>query len=184
MKTLENSQLTLFPETELPLTLSAAGSPAKIYQSQENEPELAKARDRVFGLSAYDLLASYDPSSQSLRTSQTCFLDQAISPERGLAEYSQTWPQSGMMRNGTVYELPMLVPGMNGTEFGYLPTPLKNSGNGSPKNRYYGSNQYRSNYAEGLRNGPDDPLYPTPDFAERVMGFPIGWTECLASETP
>ena len=89
-----------------------------------------------------------------------------------------------MMRNGIAYQLPSLVPGMNGTERGWLPTVLKNAGKGSPRDRYFGSPTYRSNYAEGLRNGPDDPLYPQPDFAEQVMGFPIGWTELPPLATP
>jgi hypothetical protein len=38
--------------------------------------------------------------------------------------------------------------------------------------------------AEGLRRSETCPLYLHPVFAERVMGYPEGWTDCEDSETP
>ena len=69
----------------------------------------------AYGLSTPVLLAKYDPDSQSWRTSQRCFIT-------GLAEFLETWPRSGMMRNGTAYQLPPLVRLTGGTGFGLLPT--------------------------------------------------------------
>jgi hypothetical protein len=177
MKTLPNSQETFLDATAFPLMSSQGDSRAKILALLESKQASAKAHDQGCGLNVKGFLASYDPNTQSLRTSQTCLVAHLSDQGDGLAEYSATWPKSGMMRSGTISHLLSLVAGPNGRELGYLPTPLKNSGNGAPFNRYFGSVHYRSNYAEGLRNGPDDPLYPQPDFAERVMGFPTGWTE-------
>jgi hypothetical protein len=79
----------------------------------------------------------------------------------------------------------MLGPGIGGTEFGYLPTPTKSADSkGSPKGRYFGSGTCFSNLREILRDGPDDPVYPNPEFVEEMMGFPMFHTELPPSETP
>lgn len=75
--------------------------------SQENAPD--------YGASMPVWLASYDQSSSSWRTSQRCLVE-------GLEKFSQTWPRSGMTRNGTAYLLPPLAQSMTGTESGLLPT--------------------------------------------------------------
>jgi hypothetical protein len=177
MTMLEHSpQIGLLP-MELPSMSSPGDSRAKTLAFLESKQDSAKEREADCGVNAYDLLASYDPDTQSLRTSQTCFLGLPEGRGLGLAEYSQTWPSSGMMRNGTVYQLPMLVPGIDGTEFGYLPTPTKSDAKGSPKNRYFRSPTSHGNLCEVLRDGPDDPIYPHPDFVTQMMGFPMGHTE-------
>lgn len=179
MTMLENSQQKLFTETELPKsTLSQEASHAKTLALQETKRELAQTQEADYGQNVNVLLAKYDPISQSLRTSQTCFLAQAKNEGDGLAEYSATWPKSGMMRNGMIYQLHTLEHGTGGAEFGYLPTPTTTADSkGAPKNRFYNSPTCRSNLREVLRNGPDDPIYPHPTFVERLMGFPIGHTD-------
>ena len=77
----------------------------------------------------------------------------------------------------------MSVPGTNGTEFEYLPTPTKSDAKGSPRNRWNGNEKSHGNLCEVLRNGPDDPLYPHPDFVTQMMGFPTGWSELPQQET-
>jgi hypothetical protein len=121
-------------------------------------------------------LANYDPNSRSWKTSQ-------LSLFGGYSTFLETWPRSGMTRNGIAYQLATLGPGMNGTESGFLPTP-RATARGSPKDRYFGSATYRSNLEEALRNGPDDPIYQNPDFVEPLMGFPAGWTVVDASVMP
>jgi hypothetical protein len=172
------------PPMELPSMSPLGDSRAKTLAVPENSAAWAKGHDPASGPRLSDLLATYDRATSSWRTSQHCLLAQVSGEADGLAEFSETWPRSGMMRNGIAYQLHSLEPGTNGTAFGWLPTVLKNSGNGAPRDRYFGSITYRCNYAEGLRNGPDDPLYPQPDFAEQVMGFPTGWTELPPLATP
>mgnify|MGYP007071577764 CR=1 FL=1 len=66
-----------------------------------------------------------------------------------------------------------------------LPTMGATEEKGTVKNRYVGSPNFRgSRTAEGLRTSSKDPIYLNPSFAEAIMGFPIGWTELSASETP
>lgn len=173
----ENLQPKLFGETELPQMSSQADSRARILALRETSLEYQKRQEADSGLNVLDLLASYDPNTQSLRTSQTCFLAQAKNEGDGLAEYSAIWPQSGMMRSGMLYQLPSLERGIDGVEFGFLPTVKKSEAKGAPRHRYFNSPTYRRNLNEALRNGREDPIYPHPDFCENLMGFPTGWTE-------
>ena len=119
MTTLELSpQLDLLP-MELPSTPFAAGSPAKTSALQERAQDLP-VNARGYGQSTPALLASFDPSLSSWKTSQRCFIE-------GLATYSETWPRSGMTRNGIAYRLAPLVPLTDGTASGSWPTPTANS---------------------------------------------------------
>ena len=61
-------------------------------------------------------LASFDRGSLSWKTSQR-------SLDGGWETFSETWPRSGMMRNGIAYRLPTLVQDSFGTEYGLWPTP-------------------------------------------------------------
>lgn len=66
-----------------------------------------------------------------------------------------------------------------------LPTIGKNEPKGSSKVRYRGSRHFRgAKMSEGLRTSSEDPTYLSPSFAELVMGYPIGHTELVPSETP
>jgi len=100
---------------ELPLTPSAAGSLARTYHLQEKAQGLPVSV-AAYGLSTPELLARYDPNSLSWRTSQHCLVE-------GLEEFSETYPRSGMMRNGIAYQLQPLVRLTDETGFGLLPTP-------------------------------------------------------------
>jgi len=92
-----------------------AGSHAKIFQPQEKAQALqALARD--YGASTPELLARYDPATSSWRTSQHCLVE-------GLTVFSETWPRSGLMRNGTAYQLPPLVRLTDETGSGLWRTP-------------------------------------------------------------
>ena len=78
----------------------------RTYPLQETKRALVKAHGQAFGQSAPVLLGRFDPITQSLKTSQHSFLEQT---GNGLSEFSGTYPRSGMMRNGTVYQLPNLA---------------------------------------------------------------------------
>lgn len=106
---------------ESQLTLFAAASPAKT----SHLPEPARALPASApgsGQSSPALLARFDPATRSWRTSQLCWVE-------GLTLFSETWPRSGMTRNGTAYQLAPLVPLTRGTGSGLWPTPtLPNGG--------------------------------------------------------
>lgn len=131
-----------------------------------------------YSLKSPVLLANFDPDSSSWRTSARCFVE-------GWMPFSEPWPRSGMMQSGTVYQLPTLASLTDATGFGLLPTLGKNEPKGAGRMRFRGSTEFRgAKMSEGLRTGPDDPIYLHPAFAEEVMGFPIGWTELPPLETP
>lgn len=60
--------------------------------------------------------ASYDPTSRSWRTSQVTFLS-------GLEMFSETWPTSGMMRNGVCFRREAWEPPIAETASLSWPTP-------------------------------------------------------------
>jgi hypothetical protein len=97
------------------LRWSAAASPARTSPSLARELDW-RALDRAYGQSTPELLAKFDPDTLSWRTQQLC-LDGA------LQQFSETWPRSGLMRNGTAYLLPPLVRLTDETELGLLPMP-------------------------------------------------------------
>lgn len=95
---------------------SAEDSPAKTSASQ-GKAQVWQERAAVYGRSSPELLAKYDPVSRSWKTSQCCL-------DEGLDKFSETWPRSGMTRNGIAYQLPPLAPLTNETESGLWPTPV------------------------------------------------------------
>lgn len=89
-------------ETRNELTSSAAGFPAK------TSPSLVSALasqvlEAVSGSSTCDSFASFDRASSSWRTSQLSLLEDWTSSSVDL-------PKRGMMRSGSLYELPTLAP--------------------------------------------------------------------------
>ena len=111
--------------TEDQLTLLLGGSPAKTSQ-QPGSVGGFKLIDQDYSLSSLVLLAKYNPSMQSWRTSQTSLVE---TEDDGLEPFSEPWPRSGTMRNGTAYLLPPLVQITKGTESGLLPTPTAQDNN-------------------------------------------------------
>ena len=103
------------------LMSSAAASPARTFPVPERVPGLT-ASAAAYGASSPVSLANYDPDTSSWRTSQRSFLE-------GWTVFSQTWPRSGTMRNGTAYRLPPLVPLTDATGSGSWPTPTASDQN-------------------------------------------------------
>lgn len=116
----ELSQPTLFDETELPLTPSAADFHAKTFLTLEKALEL-RVNEAVYGENIPASLASYDHQSSSWRTSQRCLVE-------GWTRFSETWPRSGMTRGGTAYQLQPLAPITRGIGCGLLPTITASEG--------------------------------------------------------
>ncbi len=94
---------------------------AKICLSLGNAPELPGSVQDSTGR-WFEPFAWYDPNSRSWKTWQNCWLT-------GWAEFSETWPRTGMTRNGIAFQLATLgrPTGVHG--FGSpLPTPTSSSG--------------------------------------------------------
>lgn len=163
-------------ETGLNPTLSLEDSPVRMLVLRAVERVL-KAHAAGCGENTPDWLTSFDLKSQSWKTSQLCL-------DGELAEFSETWPRSGMMLNGIAYQLPTLVPDNFGTEFGLWPTPNATAFKGgrlSPRSGV--KNPERNNWQDwcSLVLGQ---RYPVPETTEQVMGYPEGYTATSSSETP
>ena len=148
-------------------------SPAKTYPLL-GEAMASKEREADYGPRWRASLASYDPETCSWKTSQRCFIE-------GWAEFSETWPRSGMTVNGIAYRLPPLVRLTDATGFGLLPTPRRS---GQPRAwKAYKRDNYQGNLEEYL--GEVGYLgWITRKFVEWMMGYPLTWTDTKASAMP
>lgn len=111
MPTSENS-----PEPNLsPLTSSAEDIPA----SHSAKPGSAQASPTcgIFGPGCSASFAYFDPATSSWKTSQGTFLSD-------LEQFSETWPDAGTMRNGSVYELQTSGPATSASGCSLWPTAV------------------------------------------------------------
>jgi len=113
----EPLQPTLFDGMESLSTPSAEDFPAKAYLRQDFVRD-CKTHAAGYGASMPELLAKFDPNSSSWRTFQSSF-----GTDTGWERFSETWPKSGMMRNGIAFRLSPLVPTTYENVYGSLPTP-------------------------------------------------------------
>ena len=183
----EQLQQTDWLQTELESMSLQEASLAKTFQLLDDE-QVSKASAVGYGQSVPVLLGRFDPDTLSLKTSETCLVE---SKELGLNEFSGTFPRSGMMRSGTVYQLPNLARTI--TEIG--------SGSFATQNRKWptpSTRDYKGGYIGGrIRNGKvswdtlDVAVQHTdnqektngtlnPTWGEWLMGFPLGHTDLNA----
>lgn len=163
----------------------------------------------------HGLLANYSPDMRSWKTCQGSLLEDSET-------FSETWPRSGMTRNGIAYQLPTLAPLIVETECGLLPTPGANDWKGSSKvgqrdgqldewaenlptwipcpcceefmcTTHWPSHAHECDcpaleeMEETFGMEPYSEAMPgrlSPELSEWMLGFPEGWTELDASETP
>ena len=159
---------------------SLVGFLAKMSATQGNAPEFPVAVP-VCGRGYAEPFAWYDLSSQSWRTWQRCL-------EGGWELYSETWPRSGMTRNGIAYRLPTLAQFTPEIESGLLPTIAAREVKDWSKASILASLDKGNGVAKRICS-----LSPTlrssqeicglnPSFAEWMQDFPIGHTELPRSE--
>ena len=156
---------------------SAAASHAKTSALLDAGPVLpGSAAD--FGVKWLASLAWLDRDTSSWRTWQRCLVE-------GWATFSETWPRSGLMRNGTAYQLPPLVPLTDETASGYWPTPLARDARtvkGGKRSPNATGSEPLITVAAEAEGRTDGRL--NPHWVEWMMGYPDGWTELKPSETP
>jgi len=178
MKTLPNSQATFWQETELPQTSLQEAFHAKTLALQESKEELAKEREAGFMSMSLGWLVKLNLNSLSWKTSQHCFLDQESVPARGLEEFSQTWPASGMMRSGTIYPLRPWAVLIAENVSGLLPTP--NARDGKDLSRTTAFLAARSRHSPSLSTEALIAGVSWQNVAhlyEMAMGFPSRWSD-------
>lgn len=155
------------------LMSSAAGSHAKTSATLGIGQESA-ANDPVCGLSMSGSLAWYDLDSLLWRTWQRCFIE-------GWELFSETFPDSGLMRSGRLFRRAPWVLHTHGKDCSLWPTPTASMGQngwGINLNCLHG---YRPDV--GARCAVSG-WRPHPELIETLMGFPIHWTDLGDSETP
>lgn len=144
------------------LTWFLADSPAPTSAQLARKLELGGA-PAAYGWKWPESFARYDRASCTWRTRQHSFIE-------GWAEFSETWPRWGLMRDGECSDQTTSAPTITARGRGSWPTPC----HGSPK--WGGTYQEVGGSLNKLRGTPTGKLYVNPDFWESLMGWPIGWT--------
>lgn len=166
MTTLEHSpQLDLLP-TESASMSSVAGSPAKTSASPGKAQALQESAADC-GETMPVWLANYDRATSSWKTSQHCLL-------AGLATYSETWPRSGMTRNGTAYLLPPLVRLTDGIASGSLPTPTADAAITASPSPAMAARFRRKGRSGSFVEAMSNVMWPTPRASEWKGTCPLG----------
>jgi len=175
------------------LTLYLADFHAKTSAQQEKAQELME-KDQECGEKWHASFVKYDPSSSLWKTHQCSLLGD-------LEEFSETWPQWGLMQDGECWEHQTLERSMKGSESGLLPdnqnffhTPNTTGLDGGSNSRKAlkkristwptpttptgGGNVGGSGaYKNAIKNGTHIPHSINPNLYEWLMGWPLGWTD-------
>ena len=132
-------------------------------------------KSQVFGLRCCELLASYDPRSQSLRMCQLSF-------EWAAPLSLEVLPRSGTIQNGKLYRLPSLERRICAEDGSVsLPTPMADDTQHTPNKpslksgKYHHLNAVLGQTKEAEQLGQKARLNPR--FVRWMMGFPIGWLD-------
>ena len=152
--TKETFGCSIHPNTRDEWIASMRDSLALICHSLEIEPDSAKAQEAAFIEKCSVLLASYDPTTCSWKTSAQSFLP-------GLDVYSETWPRSGMIVGGHAYQHRQPVPRTTGIGGGVLqnvPTPRASPN----ENRQTKPTPSQMNGTHGLSLSAWVNMWPTP----------------------
>lgn len=152
-------------------TAYAEASRAKTYLAQGKERE-SKEREADCGLNLQESLAKYDPVTHLWRTRQCSFLGDSV-------ECLETFPKSGTMRGGVLWELTKWAHPTVASESGFwrIPTPLASDGKNCKvrhlRNSKFGARMHSVPYWI-LKNYN---MRCTPKMSEWLMGYPISWTD-------
>jgi DNA (cytosine-5)-methyltransferase 1 len=164
MKTLQSSKEPTLEQ----LTLFAEASPARISASRAKVRGL-RENAAAYGQNTPELLARFAPDTSSWKTSQHCLVE-------GLETFSETWPRSGLMRNGTAYQLPPLALRIGGIESGSWPTPDASVAQDGEKAHTWLARRERVKLTANNGNGMGMPLtiavqlWPTPTAVDGRRG--------------
>lgn len=173
MTTFGNSTGNSTPEQ---LTLFAEDFPVRTYPSGTLgvKPKASTEKEAASGGNTH---ASSRKSSHAGSSSKT-------SLPYALADWSasfKTSTRSGTWANGMSYPQPPLVPSTSGKGSGLLPTPRASEWKGCGPKGSKSHSHWLSHFYLSAVVTDSGKLNPT--FAERMMGFPTGWTACEPSAT-
>lgn len=150
-------------------------SPAKTSR-QQAKARASTEREAAYGASSLVLLAKYDRDTRLWKTLQCSFLGDS-------EECLETFPKSGIMRGGVLWELTTWAHPTAVSESGFwrIPTPLASDGSKPQanckvrhlRNSKFGARRYSVPYWI-LKNYN---MRCTPTMSEWLMGYPISWTD-------
>jgi hypothetical protein len=153
---------------------------AQTYSQAASHVRTSAMQEKVQGLTGNDLdsgtnttalFARLDPVTSSWKTSQLSFIE-------GLTEYSETWPEAGMMRNGQVYRHVPWVRHICDSACSLWPTPtasMDRRGFGIPlHDRSFRYNRSTTLRVQELVGKHGWRIHP--NFTEALMGFPLDWS--------
>jgi DNA (cytosine-5)-methyltransferase 1 len=172
------SRLSRFGMTFKPLTESRgeellmsylAGFHAKTSQPQEKELEL-KESGQECGEKWRGSFVKYDPDTSLWKTHQCSLLGD-------LEQFSETWPQWGLMRNGECWEQRTLEQTIRGTESGFVPNGVDYFHTPNTTGLDGGSNSRKA-----LKKRQEN--WPTPDANCGQRGTQPNWTPKRKSGQP
>lgn len=159
-------QLTLFPED----------SPASHFPWLESKK--VKGMTATCGLKCSELSESLRRVGYSVRTYlESCELPPGM--------WSRTWSVKAMTSRCLILKLRLSARSTGERESRLLPTPVATDWKGGARRKDGSVNT--SNLKEYFLRFCDKQIrviYLQPQFLEQLMGYPIGWTELDASETP
>lgn len=159
---------SIHPSTPELWTAYMLDSLAQMFQQLEIKQELAQKHAAACIGKFSESLALFDLNSSTWKMSQQSFLTDS-------EQYSGTWPRSGILVSGRVYELPTVVPLMSETDGGdCFPTPTSHDA----KKGAYPSEYNRNTPGIAVILGGK----PSPMFQEWQMGWPINHTALKGSE--
>jgi hypothetical protein len=120
--------------------------------------------------------AKYDRASRSWRTRQFSLLG-------GLTEFSETWPNWGLMLNGECLALTTPDSITAVSESGLLPTPLATDCKGGAKAPRPDNGKLRNDQWRDYVKMKYGLTYPHPTHSEIRLGWPAGWSDFAPLET-
>ncbi len=106
-------------------------------------------------------IATWNPKTQLWETDQADLFSEQQEP------FSETWPTSGMTRNGQLLPLPMSAHHTAESAYSYLPTPRSSRGSSTTETAYaLGGKRSDDNRTQG------EVLLPTPRATDGTKGGP------------
>lgn len=123
------------------------------------------------GLHICEPFAHFDYDTFLWRTSQTCLFAETC------AEFSETWPRTGMMQNGKCYQQQPLVQYISAREFFSWVWIQTLRATDSVPSAQFGQNEYLDRMPCIQELAKQAGGKPNPEWCEWLMGFPPGWTE-------
>jgi hypothetical protein len=122
-------------------------------------------------------LARWDRDTCSWKTAQRLLFADSV-------ECLETFPRWGLMRAGELLAQTPVDFNITEPDSGWLPTPTATDGKGGTTTIRKDTGKQRTDQLRHYVKIRFGVTYPNPNWLDKVMGFPTGWTALDALETP